>query len=149
MLSAVSPPATTIMFCHRCLSRLPATSPSSSPSLLVPLGAYTAPSFTYTRPRHHLPRHSRTVTTTPPAALPSTTPFSTPIPKATVSPAVPRSAALKGTQLTGLGHLKGKPDPVAGADDEYPEWLWGLLDVGKKNAEGAEAEGVGDLFCEF
>lgn len=39
---------------------------------------------------------------------------------------------------------------MAGEDDEYPDWLWGLLDkdqggTGKNSEKGAE----GDFFCEF
>lgn len=52
--------------------------------------------------------------------------------------------------LKGLGYLKGRESPIAGEDDEYPDWLWGLLDkdkgrTGKDSEKGAE----GDVFCEF
>lgn len=30
----------------------------------------------------------------------------------------------------GLSILKDKPDPVAKADEEYPSWLWTILDSG-------------------
>ena len=64
-------------------------------------------------------------------------------------PAVPKSSVSAGTPLRGLGFLKGKEGPVAGEDEEYPSWLWGLLDKGSKGkADGTEGEG-GDLFCEF
>ncbi|KAI9229476.1 MAG: mitochondrial 54S ribosomal protein YmL37 [Piptocephalis tieghemiana] len=38
------------------------------------------------------------------------------------------SSVLHGTPLEGLNVYKGKKDPVALRDDEYPEWLWTLLD---------------------
>lgn len=33
--------------------------------------------------------------------------------------------------MKGLGYLKAKPTVLAKEDDEYPEWLWGILDEGK------------------
>ena len=36
-----------------------------------------------------------------------------------------------GQELKGLGYLKAKPTVLAKEDDEYPEWLWGILDEGK------------------
>lgn len=49
--------------------------------------------------------------------------------------------------MKGLNYFKGKDDPVALAEEEYPEWLWRCLDVKVKE----EKEGVtgGDEFCEF
>ncbi|KAF1951943.1 hypothetical protein CC80DRAFT_480409 [Byssothecium circinans] len=54
-----------------------------------------------------------------------------------------RSSVPAGTPLKGLNFLKDKSDPVAMADDEYPEWLWTILDRQEKKGEGA---GAGDLF---
>lgn len=48
--------------------------------------------------------------------------------------------------LNGLNYFKGKTDPVALPDTEYPEWLWSCLDVLKK-AGGDEDSGAGDEFC--
>jgi large subunit ribosomal protein L54 len=42
-----------------------------------------------------------------------------------------------GTPLQGLGYLKAKPIVLAKEDDEYPEWLWTLLDAGP-GAKGKE-----------
>lgn len=43
--------------------------------------------------------------------------------------------------------MKGKQDPIALEETEYPEWLWGVLDTNIK--EGAVGEVVGgDEFCE-
>jgi hypothetical protein len=52
--------------------------------------------------------------------------------------------------LKGLNFYKDKQDPVAMADDEYPAWLWGVLDKGKGGAE-AKGAGVdeGDLYGEY
>ncbi|KAL4948230.1 mitochondrial ribosomal protein L37-domain-containing protein [Aspergillus filifer] len=47
----------------------------------------------------------------------------------------PPSTCLAGTKLEGLNYFKNKPDVFAKEDSEYPEWLWGLLDGGKKEAK--------------
>ncbi len=44
-----------------------------------------------------------------------------------------------GTPLKGLNFEKNKQDPIALADDEYPEWLWTILM--KKEDKG----GAGDV----
>ncbi|WVN89407.1 uncharacterized protein L203_104630 [Cryptococcus depauperatus CBS 7841] len=57
------------------------------------------------------------------------------------------SSCPSGTTLTGLSILKDKPDPVALPDDQYPSWLWRILeDTGKEhkteeNAVKLSAEG--------
>lgn len=43
--------------------------------------------------------------------------------------------------------MKGRDDPVALAEEEYPDWLWTCLD--KKKVEGEEGGAEGDEFCEF
>ncbi|KAI8865810.1 hypothetical protein GQ42DRAFT_106679, partial [Ramicandelaber brevisporus] len=40
----------------------------------------------------------------------------------------PVSSCKEGAVMKGLNIFKDKPDPVAKADGEYPEWLWTLLD---------------------
>ncbi|KAJ2456035.1 hypothetical protein EV183_000378 [Coemansia sp. RSA 2336] len=40
----------------------------------------------------------------------------------------PASSAAHGTVLKGLNIYKDGKDPVALKDEEYPEWLWTLLD---------------------
>lgn len=57
-----------------------------------------------------------------------------------------RSSCPPGTVLNGLNYFKGKTDPVALPDNEYPEWLWSCLDVMKK-AGGQDDSGAGDAFC--
>jgi hypothetical protein len=55
-----------------------------------------------------------------------------------------------GTTLKGLNFVKGKNDPVALEDGEYPAWLWGILKKGKGGEGVADAGSVeGDLFCMF
>lgn len=50
-----------------------------------------------------------------------------------------------GAPLKGLNYLKGRDDPLALKEDEYPEWLWRCLDVVKKG--GDEDVFEGDEFC--
>jgi large subunit ribosomal protein L54 len=48
--------------------------------------------------------------------------------------------------MKGLNYFKGKDDPVALKEEEYPEWLWRCLDA--KHVEGQDGgEGAGDEFC--
>ena len=58
---------------------------------------------------------------------------------------LPESICPVGTHLKGLNYIKGRDDPVALAEDEYPEWLWRCLDV--KKVEGDGQTGMGDEFC--
>ncbi|WVW78414.1 hypothetical protein I302_100368 [Kwoniella bestiolae CBS 10118] len=48
------------------------------------------------------------------------------------------SSVPAGTKLTGLSILKDKPDPVALEDEEYPPWLWTLLEDTSKAHKAAE-----------
>ncbi|KAG0266038.1 39S ribosomal protein L37, mitochondrial [Mortierella polycephala] len=53
---------------------------------------------------------------------------------ASATPAAPKakrtvvSSAPEGTVLKGLNYMKDGKDPVALADDAYPEWLWEIND---------------------
>lgn len=47
--------------------------------------------------------------------------------------------------MKGLNYLKGRDDPKALAEEEYPEWLWKCLETDKKGKTGDEVEG--DEFC--
>lgn len=154
------------MICRRCLRlrSLPSfplhprsTRPlSTTPSLsATPISVNTA---TQTAPRQGSPTSSHN----PPAATSTSAaqPFSekdTPAAPSSlkkdaaaaaekkVTPLV-RSSVPAGTPLKGLNFLKDRQDPVALADEEYPEWLWTVLD---RQEKGAEAAGQGDLFCTF
>ncbi|PSN69776.1 hypothetical protein BS50DRAFT_585294 [Corynespora cassiicola Philippines] len=90
---------------------------------------------------------------TPPAATSTSAaqPFSAPTTPSSSGAAaaaekkapIVRSSVPAGTPLKGLNFLKNQQDPVALADDEYPEWLWGILERQEKKAEAGAA---GDLF---
>ncbi|KAL2070967.1 hypothetical protein VTL71DRAFT_13993 [Oculimacula yallundae] len=84
-------------------------------------------------------------------------PFSTPL---TASPGSPSSlgsvqtppsnskstivsSCAAGTPLKGLNYMKGRDDPVALAEEEYPDWLWRCLDKKVDEVEGGEG---GDEF---
>lgn len=54
-----------------------------------------------------------------------------------------KSSVAAGTSLKGLNFLKGKDDPVAMEDHEYPDWLWGILRDKKKEEDGVDL----DIFC--
>ncbi|KAJ9085293.1 hypothetical protein DSO57_1015497 [Entomophthora muscae] len=40
----------------------------------------------------------------------------------------PTSSVPHGQVLKGINYLKTQTDPIAKADEEYPEWLWTLLE---------------------
>jgi large subunit ribosomal protein L54 len=77
--------------------------------------------------------------------------LTTPLPTSEDAPTanggkVALSSCPAGTTLTGLNYFKGKTDPVAKPDGEYPDWLWRCLEVQKKTTEETEAD-AGDEFC--
>ncbi|KAK2073523.1 hypothetical protein P8C59_007804 [Phyllachora maydis] len=55
------------------------------------------------------------------------------------------SSCPAGTVLNGLNFFKGKTDPVALPDEEYPAWLWNCLEVQKK-ADASDDDDAGDEF---
>lgn len=63
-------------------------------------------------------------------------------PTPVTTPSAPRSksAAPPGTVLKGLGYLQNKPHPVALPDNEYPSWLWKLMDPDAGIKPGAQVE---------
>ncbi|EEB06656.1 ribosomal protein subunit L37 [Schizosaccharomyces japonicus yFS275] len=50
----------------------------------------------------------------------------------------PPSSTVAGTIMKGLSIHKNEPDPVAKEDNEYPDWLWTLLDETKPVLEPTE-----------
>ena len=77
-----------------------------------------------------------------------TTSTSLPIPaKPKAKTALPVSAAQAGSVLKGINYIKGRDDPVAKAEEEYPEWLWKCLETEKKGGEEGAIEG--DEFCAY
>jgi large subunit ribosomal protein L54 len=85
------------------------------------------------------------------AAQPFTTPLSVspilqgekPSKKKTSDVPVVLSSCPAGTPLKGLNFVKGKTDPVAMEDHEYPPWLWDVLKPKKKDGDDAVD---GDLY---
>lgn len=152
-------PTQLAMICRTCLraasrARIPASSSNpytrafaSAPTLrnATPVSASSAAA-----PRQGSVSSSHT----PPAATSTSAaqPFSEPITPAAKKDAAStekkaplvRSSVPAGMPLKGLNFLKDKQDPVALADEEYPEWLWGILERQEKKGESA---GAGDLFC--
>ena len=138
-----------IMICQRCLrasqppssrfiSRNPTLRKSSRLSALwgpSPITQERSPTATF-KPT------SQSFSTSVGAPSPQTASSSSSEP-ATVS-SVPA-----GTLLRGLGYLKGKDPPIAKEDHEYPKWLWGLLDEGKKKAQMEGGVNQGDSYCKY
>jgi hypothetical protein len=54
------------------------------------------------------------------------------------SPTKVKSSVPGGTELRGLGFTKAQPKVIAKEDDEYPDWLWTLLD--RKNVASGETK---------
>ncbi|KAF8077553.1 mitochondrial ribosomal protein L37-domain-containing protein [Lyophyllum atratum] len=63
---------------------------------------------------------------------------------AAAAPIVPLSSCTKDTVITGVNYLKGQPPVLALADEEYPEWLWTILQakVYPEDGPGGKAERV-------
>ena len=55
------------------------------------------------------------------------------------------SSCPAGTVLTGLSVIKDQPDPVALPDDQYPAWLWTVLDDNKAKLEKGEKKEGGEV----
>ena len=54
---------------------------------------------------------------------------------------VVRGSLPGGAELHGLGYLKSTPKVYAKEDDEYPTWLWRLLDGGKVGEKKVDLAG--------
>lgn len=132
--------------------------PSRNISTTSPAAATLSPtSVTQSAPRQGPPSssHNPPAATSTGAAQPFSTPLTPspanqdlPIPSGKHAPIVVKSSVPAGTVLKGLNFIKGKQDPVALADSEYPSWLWGVLSEGEaKDAAGGADEG--DLFCKL
>ncbi|TVY20052.1 hypothetical protein LARI1_G002720 [Lachnellula arida] len=138
---------TTTMICRSCLRK---GASSIRPTIF-------SRSLTTTIPRLDAP--TATPSSSPPAATSTSAaqPFSTPLspapndvslgtslkPKPKTS-ALPASICPPGSVMKGLNYFKGKDDPIALTEEEYPEWLWHVLDV-KDKASAVEVE-AGDEF---
>ncbi|KAK1999161.1 hypothetical protein LX36DRAFT_655771 [Colletotrichum falcatum] len=53
-------------------------------------------------------------------------------------PPEPISSCPAGTVLNGLNYFKARTDPVALRDEEYPEWLWTVLESKKESVENTD-----------
>lgn len=58
--------------------------------------------------------------------------------------AIPVSSCPAGTVLKGVNYLKGQPEVLALPDEEYPEWLWTILEpkVYEDDGPGGKLERV-------
>lgn len=54
------------------------------------------------------------------------------------------SSCQAGTVLNGLSVLKDQPDPVALPDDQYPAWLWTILEDPATKLESDKKTGKAD-----
>lgn len=123
------------------------------------------------RPNQPLSANTATTATNsnrdPPAATSTSAaqPFSTPLypspettgvssksasPQSTKNKPKIVSSVPAGTPLKGLNYFKNKTDPVAMVDEEYPDWLWTVLDEPSREGHSAADEtGSKDprLFC--
>lgn len=60
------------------------------------------------------------------------------------------SSCPAGTLMTGLNYLKGKEDPLALPDEEYPSWLWTCLENSRTKGGNATATAeIGDEYCKY
>jgi len=55
---------------------------------------------------------------------------------------MPASSCSPDTVINGVNYLKGQPPVVALPDEEYPEWLWSVLEprVWPEDGPGGRAE---------
>ncbi|RDL38639.1 uncharacterized protein BP5553_02979 [Venustampulla echinocandica] len=141
------------MICRSCLRWASALRPT------IPLSRSFATTSAFLEPATSTPGSPRTAG--PPTATSTglAQPFSTPLsptpnsvslgtllrPKPTTTPAV-ISSCVPGTPLKGINYLKGRDDPLAKPDEEYPEWLWRCLDAKKPTGEEEEDANAGDMF---
>ncbi|OLN88773.1 54S ribosomal protein L37, mitochondrial [Colletotrichum chlorophyti] len=121
------------MICKTCLRRATAL-----PTLQAPRAALLARPFSLSAPTRNAA--SAAAAADAPAA---TTDASTAPPKLSsvkvdAPPATPISSCPAGTVLNGLNYVKGKTDPVALPDEEYPSWLWTCLESKKEAVESAD-----------
>lgn len=125
------------MICRHCLQRASALRISSHQIRMLTSSAPAGSSSPVEAPSAN-------------AVPPLSTPLS-PFPNASSKPklksaTLPASISPAGTPLKGLNFLKGREDPLALPEEDYPEWLWKILESGKKRGEEGKEE-VGDEFC--
>ena len=104
----------------RSVSTVPST-PNAAPSTPPPSTTTSTSTANPTQSSSH-----------PAASQPLSTPHTKPPPTTTIKPRKLQSSVPGGAELKGLGYTKAQPVIKAMEDDEYPDWLWGLLDQGNK-----------------
>lgn len=136
------------MFCARCLRSSFSSSSIRRPAALLTARTYAAaanPNQAKPPLQPSTPADEPLVKVMPPV-------FSAPLvpapAKIVKKPNAVVSGTPAGTPLKHINYLKGKSDPMALEDSEYPDWLWTLLGPGKATAAAADGEAVGDLYCE-
>ncbi|KAJ9631664.1 hypothetical protein H2203_000063 [Taxawa tesnikishii (nom. ined.)] len=149
------------MICSRCLRaamRETATRKYPSTTSRLPqirtLASVSPNNINSAAPRQGSPTssHNPPAATSTSAAQPFSAPLSPsaanqdlPVAKSSPPPQVVKSSVPAGTVLKGLNFTKGKQDPVALEDDQYPAWLWGIL-AQNEAKEAAAGAAEGDLF---
>lgn len=135
------------MICSRCLARRPFLGLQSQSRLFTTTYPFSAtPPTSTSSPPTATSTGAAQPFSTPLSPSPATLGISSSSPKKLATP-LPTSSIPAGTILKGLNFLKGRDDPVALKEEEYPEWLWHCLDK-KKDVEGSDMAG-GDEFCMF
>ncbi|KAL3306370.1 ribosomal protein subunit l37 [Colletotrichum asianum] len=124
------------MICRTCMRRataLPRLHPSAGALLVRPFSLSA-------RTRNAAAGTSAAPDAAPaPPASPEAPPKLSNIKDDTVkTPAKPVSSCPAGTILNGLNYTKGKTDPVALPDEDYPDWLWTCLETKKETTESAD-----------
>ncbi|KAI4282735.1 MAG: hypothetical protein L6R35_005323 [Caloplaca aegaea] len=138
------------MICRCCLALRAQLLRPSSITTSIRLISTSKPSFHPQSPPAATSTSAAQPFSTPftPSPAKSTDPTGAALPSHAVSTSPRRSSLKAGTPLKGLAFLKNKEPPIAKEDDEYPSWLWGLLDEGKfggkREMDGSAGEG--DLF---
>ncbi|KAF3906601.1 hypothetical protein ABW20_dc0108786 [Dactylellina cionopaga] len=95
-----------------------------------------------------IPPHQRLISTSTstPAAKPSASPSD---PAATPAKPKPVSSTPAGTLMKGINYIKKLSDPVALPDEEYPAWLWTILEDRRPQLSSTpqmSAEDAADLY---
>ncbi|TDZ25945.1 54S ribosomal protein L37 [Colletotrichum sidae] len=130
------------MICRTCLRRasaLPRLPTSSAFALVRPFSA-SAPSRNAAAAAAPAGTSAAPDAAPAPPAKPITPPNLSNIKDETLAaaPERPVSSCPAGTILNGLNYFKGKTDPVALTDEEYPDWLWTVLETKKEVTESAD-----------
>lgn len=149
--------ASTMNVCRTTLLRraLATSAPARSSSTIAATSSRTAFAYVSSSPSSSCTRSpasssffstsSASRNAAAPADAPSQDAAATPAAEGDAAPAA-LSSCPEGTVLVGLNYTKGKTDPVALRDEEYPSWLWNCLEVMKKAATEEDAD-AGDEFC--